>query len=86
MTSCLSQMCGRFDSHGKTSMVYWFVDPVDASHGGTYTCRAQDGATKSVDVSVQGRSSRFGKLLPGVFFEKPSVKVNLRLIANKRTF
>ncbi|XP_051910461.1 receptor-type tyrosine-protein kinase FLT3 isoform X1 [Hippocampus zosterae] len=53
MTSCPSQMCSRFDSHGTTSMAYWFVDSVDAGHGGTYTCRAQDGATKSVDVSIQ---------------------------------
>ncbi|XP_077365711.1 receptor-type tyrosine-protein kinase FLT3-like [Festucalex cinctus] len=51
------EMCIRNDSHGKYRMAYLFIDSVDGVHGGTYTCRNQDDASKSVDVSVQAEDS-----------------------------
>ncbi|XP_077409823.1 receptor-type tyrosine-protein kinase FLT3-like [Vanacampus margaritifer] len=57
------EMCIRNDTHGKDWMAYLFVDSVDASHGGTYACRNQDDASKSVNVRVQAEDSLSVKLV-----------------------
>nr|XP_057915286.1 receptor-type tyrosine-protein kinase FLT3 isoform X2 [Doryrhamphus excisus] len=51
------EICIKNDSHGKIQMSYLFINSINVTHSGSYTCRNQQNTSKTVDISVQAEDS-----------------------------